>query len=116
MARFEEVSAMFWHSIASELHKELSIRWLPVAGLSRLSGLPERTIESILSGLPPRREPKISEILALMFAVGITPVLETFRVDDVDLAMTAYREGASGDDSQLSLIDRINSLNTEVNP
>jgi hypothetical protein len=100
MKTLEEINGMFWHSVAAELHSAMSMRWLPIAGISKLSGVPEKQIEIMLSGVPPKREPKVSEIVAVMASLGIALEIDTYNIDGL------YSVGAhNSEDNQLSILD-----------
>ena len=79
MRTIEEVNGMFWHSVAAHLHEAMSQRWLPIAGIAKVSGVPERQIEAMLSGVAPKREPKISDIIAVMAVFGIAPEIDVYH-------------------------------------
>ena len=95
----EEVTGMFWHSVAAHLHEAMSCKWLTIAGISNASGVPERLIEAMLSGVPHKREPKISDIIAVMAVFGIAPEIDTFIVDEF------HANPKSEGGRQLSILD-----------
>ncbi len=99
MRTLEEINGMFWHSIAAHLHEAMSCKWLTIAGISKASGVPEKQIEAILSGVPSKREPKISDIIAVMAVFGIAPEIDTFVIDEFQVGIE--RDGPK----QLSILD-----------
>lgn len=98
MRTLEETNGMFWHSVAAHLHEAMSTRWIPIAGIAKVSGVPEKQIEAMLSGVSPKREPKISDIIAVMAVFGIAPEIDVFHTDHV--SALPVRE-----DRQLSILD-----------
>jgi hypothetical protein len=98
MKTTEEITGMFWHSIAAHLHEAMSCKWLTIAGISNASGVPEKLIEAMLSGVPQKREPKISDIIAVMAVFGIAPEIDVFQIDHAP--SPPVRE-----DRQLSILD-----------
>ncbi len=100
MRTLEEINGKFWHGVAAELHSAMSQRWLPIAGISKISGVPEKQIEAMLSGVPPKREPKVSDIVAVMAVFDIGPEINTFRIDDVYSATAPVPY-----EKQLSILD-----------
>jgi hypothetical protein len=100
MRTIEEINGRFWHSVAAELHSAMSQKWLPIAGIAKISGVPSRQIEAMLSGVPPNREPKVSDIIAVMAVFGTALDIDTYNIDDV-YAVT----GPVPYDKQLSILD-----------
>jgi len=94
----EEITGMFWHSVAAHLHEAMSCKWLTIAGISNASGVPERMIEAMLSGVPHKREPKISDIIAVMAVFGIAPEIDIFHTGGI-------RPVPPSEDRQLSILD-----------
>lgn len=109
MKTIEEIKGMFWHSVAAHLHQAMSCKWLTVAGISKASGVPERLIEVMLSGVPSKREPKISDIIAVMAVFKIAPEIDVFAIDDV-----YANDGPKPGERQLSILDML-GLNGEPN-
>jgi len=107
MKSLEEIKGMFWHSVAANLHEAMSCRWLTIEGISKASGVPERQIEIMLSGVPSKREPKVSDIIAVMAVFGIAPEIDTFVVDEF------HANPKSEGERQLSILD---VLGQEWNP
>jgi len=99
MKTLEEINGMFWHSIAAHLHEAMSCKWLTIAGISKASGVPEKQIEAMLSGVPSKREPKISDIIAVMAVFGIAPEIDTFVIDSF------HADAKSEEERQLSILD-----------
>lgn len=99
MKTVEEIQGMFWHSIAAHLHEAMSCKWLPIAGISKTSGVPEKLIEVMLSGVPSKREPKVSDIIAVMAVFGIAPEVDVFHLD------SPYTVTGSAPERQLSILD-----------
>ena len=98
MQTLEETNGMFWHSVAAHLHEAMSTRWIPIAGIAKVSGVPEKQIEAMLSGVSPKREPKISDIIAVMAVFGIAPEIDVFQTNHAP--SPPMRE-----DRQLSILD-----------
>ena len=100
MKSVEEIQGMFWHSVAAHLHEAMSCKWLTIEGISNVSGVPEKLIEAMLSGVPSKREPRISDIIAVMAVFKIAPEIDVFAIDDV-----YADEGPKPGERQLSILD-----------
>lgn len=100
MKTVEEITGMFWHSVAAHLHEAMSCKWLTIAGISNASGVPEKLIEAMLSGVPQKREPKISDIIAVMAVFDIAPEIDVFQIHNI-YAAKAPEPG----ERQLSILD-----------
>ena len=98
MRTLEEITGMFWHSVAAHLHEAMSMKWIPIAGIAKASGVPEKQIEAMLSGVSPKREPKISDIIAVMAVFGIAPEIDVFHTDGI-------RPVTPSESTQLSILD-----------
>ena len=96
---------MFWHNIAASIHEGMARRWLPVAGIAKASGVPEKQVAALLSGTPTGREPRVSEIIAVMAVFNIYPQID---IDDIEgVRDIADREDRERDNGQLSILDVI---------
>lgn len=102
MKTIEEIKGMFWHSVAAHLHEAMSCKWLTIQGISNASGVPEKLIEAMLSGVPSKREPKISDVIAVMAVFNIAPEIDTFPIDDV-----YANDGPKPGERQLSILDML---------
>ena len=105
MRTLEEINGMFWHSIAASIHEGMARRWLPVAGIAKASGVPEKQVAALLSGTPTGREPRVSEIIAVMAVFKIYPQID---IDDIeDVRDIIERQDLERSSSQLSILDVI---------
>ena len=103
MRTLEEINGMFWHSIAASIHEGMARRWLPVAGIAKASGVPERQVVALLSGTPSGREPRVSEIIAVMAVFNIYPQIDIDDIEDVrDIIDRQDREQSQ---DQFSILD-----------
>jgi hypothetical protein len=100
MKTTEEITGMFWHSVAAHLHEAMSTKWLTIEGISNVSGVPEKQIEAMLSGVPQKREPRISDVIEVMAVFNIAPEIDVFQIDDIYAV-----KAPSSDERQLSILD-----------